>query len=249
MTYSNPTSSEPFHGFEYTYDEAGNMVKESRYSYYKSNTMLSSYKEYEYWGNKKVKEKIYDGDVRNLELSQYTDYTYVGDKLVKEEKYMTHNNSLFYAWNYEYDERSNLIRKYKYEPNHGITDDMEYFYDDQNRLILDIEHRYTYDDSGRLIKTEYLNDDDSSFDYSEQIYNGTDKTPEKTLYYDKNGNFYFEHIHFYDEWGNLVESLSPGRCPSFKRKYYHDLLIEEFIYYSIGYCAEGGITRYIYEKR
>ena len=88
------------------------------------------------------------------------------------------------------------------------------------------------------------------YDYIEEIYNGTNKSPEKTVYYDKDGNIALEYQHFYDEWGNLVETLS-GDCPSFKRKYNHELLIEEidYYYYPFEGCSEGGVARYVYERR
>ena len=256
LFYYGSSSREPHSGFEYTYDKAGNMVKESYYSYM-PDTILHSYSEYEYSGNKKVKEKIFDGRAGSLEFSAYYNYTYhIGDKLAKEELYRTYSNSLINGTYYEYDERVNLVREYRYDPDRGIYIDRYYSYDNQNRLILEKNYRriimdteyfrYTYDDYDRLIKTEYLHDNDL-YDYVEEIYNGTNKSPEKTLYYGKDGNIALEYLHFYDEWGNIVETLLHG-CPFFKRKYENDLLIEEISYDSIGGCYAVGIARYVYEK-
>ena len=251
MAYTSSTAPEPWRWIEYTYDKAGNMVKESNYQIaYMPEPTLSSYTEYEYSGNKKVKENVYDGQVGNLKFSAYTNYYYVGDNLIREEYYWVGSSPLRSSKHYEYDERGNLVRRYSYEPDRGIFHDYYYSYDDQNRLILDSDYRYTYDDRGRLIKREFLTDN-GLYDYIEEIYNGTSKSPEKTVYYDRDGNIALEYQHFYDEWGNLVETLS-GDCLSFKRKYIQGLLIEEidyYYYYPFEGYSEGGVARYVYERR
>ena len=247
MGYISRTAPEPRSYIEYTYDKAGNMIKESNFEVaYMPEPTLSSYTEYEYLGNKKVKEKRYNRRSENLTYNDYTDYYYIGDNLVREEYYWV-SGTLRSTTYYEYDERGNLVRNYKHETDYGITNDFYYSYDDQNRLILDSDYRYTYDDSGRVIKRELIYDN-GIHGYKEEIYIGTNKSPEKTVSYDNDGNITFTDYHFYDEWGNLVETMIRD-CPFFTRKYNHELLIEEISYYSLGGCSVAGVTRYIYEKR
>ena len=219
LHYSNSTSREPARGVEYTYDKAGNMVIESFYDYLPT-TILWTYKEYEYSGMKKVKMKIFDGVAGNLRLGLYVDYIYVNDRIAKEEEYSGVNGSLINSMNYEYDERGNLVRQYRYEPNYGITLDYKYAYDQRNRLILEENTlfgvpnlkyiKYTYDDNGRKTKMEYCFENWDLYQYVEMSYNGTNKSPETEIHYDNNRVQTRKIQYIYDKRGNPTESLYYG---------------------------------------
>jgi len=215
LQYSSSTSRSPVRGVEYTYDNSGNMIRESFYDY-QPTTFLWTYKEYEYSGNKVIKEKIYDGEVGNLRFSQYVDYTYEDDKLVKEEYCRVVDGSLLNSMNYEYDERGNLVRQYQYEPRYGITRDMKYVFDHRNRLILEENTifgvanlkyiKYTYDDNDREIKKEYCYDNWDIHRWTEKMYNGTNKLPEIELHYGENEIQTQKILCLYDNQGNLIEN-------------------------------------------
>ena len=216
LHYSNSTSREPARGVEYKYDKVGNMIKESFYDY-QPTTILWTYKEYEYSGGKKVKMTIFDRVSGNLRLGQYVDYIYVDDRLVKEETYIGFDGTFYDAMNYEYDERGNLVRQYRYEPEYGITLDYIYVYDQQNRLILEENTvfgianlkyiNYTYDDSGRKTKMEYYFENWDLYRGVEMSYKGMRKSPETEIHYDNNGIQTRKIQYVYDKSGNPTESL------------------------------------------
>ena len=260
LQYSNSTDFKLGGEIDYTYDNAGNMIKESFYDCH-STKILYTYKEYEYSGKKKIKEKIYDGEAGNLKLGSYTVYTYDGENLVKEENYRN-DGLLFYSEIYEYDSANNLIREYTDDPVYGILFDVKYSYDNQSRLILedysafginDAKYiKHIFDNSGREIKVEYYDINWNLIQYSENIYDGNSKLSEKTVNYDKNGIKTAEYKHFYDKWGNLTETTNQNGCSYFKRIYNGDVLIEEIKYWTwdTGFndCSESGMSRYEYEK-
>ncbi|MCL2328590.1 MAG: hypothetical protein FWC39_08785 [Bacteroidetes bacterium] len=255
--YPRSTSTEYNTSYEYIYDKYGNMIKEMYYL----DKQLHFYIEYEYSKNKKTKEKIFYKSAENFYLNRYTNYSYEGDLLVKEEtfsiEYGSDNYSFDYSTTYEYDKRGNLVRKCMYNAAIiGIVTELKYTYDNQNRLILEEidgykSTKHVYDDSGRKIKIEYYNINGDLLEYEEKVYNGTNKSPEKDLYYDKNGNLSTTYQHFYDIWGNLTQTSVDGGCTLFERKYDGKLLIEEINYWPEG--VEGGCTirsrlKYEYEN-
>ena len=263
--FSNSSGSKLTDEVVYAYDKSGNMVKESFYDG-NSTKILWMYKEYEYLDDKKVKEKIFDGEAGNPTLGLYNEYFYEGDLLVKEGTYCggVCYGTLIHSMNYEYDERGNLTRKYMYDPDYGISGDLKYTYDNQNRLILeettvvdvnDYDHKYlkhVYDNAGREIKLEYYNVNQNLIRYVVKVYKGTNKLTSMDLYYDKNGIQTAEYQHFYDKWENLTETINSKGCSYFKRKYFGKLLIEEINYWTwdTGFddCTESGMSKYEYDE-
>jgi len=269
LKYSNSSASKLTGEVVYSYDEAGNMVKESFYDC-NSTSILERYNEYEYSGNKKTKMKIFDGVSGNPTLGTYYEYKYEGDLLVKEELYCGRGcyNSFIHSINYEYDSSGNLVRKYRYEPElierfggrvyaDGIINDTKYIYDNQNRLITVLSSTYAGGVDGvdyffveyPSEKYEYDNVGRviklehygyKDFNgYVERFYNGTSNLPEKELFYDKNGNQTRKHQHYYDSFGNLTETVINDECSMFKRKYNGKLLIEEIHYWAHEYGYYG----------
>jgi len=256
LYFNKSTSTTPTDGVEYLYDEAGNMVKES-YIKYIPTTVLYMYKEYEYWGNKKIKMKLFDEDNEGLKLSKCIDYIYVNDQLVSEE-ISNGFGSFLCSMNYEY-KGSNMIREYYYEPDYGISAEVKYTFDSQNRLIIEendgtdnigyIYIKYIYDSNERLMKLEYCDQNWELIRSIEKIYNGRSKLPVKDLHYDKNGIQTSQYEHYYDKKGNLTETRLVDGCSLFKRKYNGGLLMEEILYHGKERgCAEDETTRYEYEK-
>ena len=214
--------------------------------------------------------KIFDGEAGNPTLGTYYEYKYEGNRLVKEELYCGRGcyGSLIYSINYEYDNRGNLVREYRYEPDlierfggrvyaDGIINDTKYVYDNQNRLITVMasdyaggvdgvayffveypSEKYKYDNAGRVVKVEYY-DYKGFTQYVQKSYNGKSKLPEKELYYDKNGNQTGKYQHYYDSFENLTETVINDECSMFKRKYNGSLLIEEIRYWAHEYGAWG----------
>ena len=249
----------------YTYDNAGNMVKESLYDC-ESTKILLSYTEFEYSNNKKVKESFWGGIAGNPTLNFYILYFYEGVNVVKEEYYSGFNGelSLYDTRNYEYDEKGNLVRESWYGYYRGTTisgaGDLKYSYDEQNRLILKEETtaidvndskyiKHIYDKSGREMKVEYYNINWDLLKYEDKIYKGTSKSPEEELHYDKNGNQTAKYQHVYDKWGNLTKTVLNDTWTLLNLKYYGGLLIEETHYQnSWGSWFETGMSKYKYEK-
>jgi hypothetical protein len=279
LTYSNSSASNLRGETVYEYDTAGNLWKEifSHEGY--SELYVHHYYEYEYLGNKKVKEKLYTcntypGGV--LRLGHYVDYIYDGDLLIKSETYSGLDGSFVRSDHFEYDERGNLVLDYSYDPSWigkgvwggiyetGIFGYRKYIYDNQDRLItvlttdgvLDFYPclKYTYDNDGDVIKTEYHEYEGLSH-YIENIYNPTGKLLEKVLSFDKNGKQTQKLQHYYDGLGNLTEIVINDECSKFKRKYKGKLLIEEILYWwheygyhGTGQMPEMGMSRYEYEE-
>ena len=267
--YSNSSASKLTGEIVYTYDEAGNRIKEEFFSLFSDppTTILERYNEFEYSGSKKTKMNIFDGVAGNPTLGLYIEYFYEGNLLVKEETRRGRGDygSLVHSMNYEYDERGNLIRKYMDDPEYGITGDMKYTYDNQNRLILeentaidadDHKHvKHIFDNRGRKIKIEYSNANKELIQYTEIFYDGAGKRPEKELNFDKNGNQTVKYQHYYDSLGNLTETVINDECSMFKRKYNGNLIIEEILYWwheygyhGTGQMPENGMSRYEYEE-
>lgn len=267
LRYSNSSASKLTRETVYTYDKNGNMIKEEFFSFNAKTKILERYDEFEYSGDKKTKMLLFSGVAGAPTLGSYIEYFYKNDLLVKEETRQGRGNygSLIHSTNYEYDERGNLIRRYRNDPIYGISGDMKYTYDNQNRLILEEntatdpnEHKYTkhiYDQSGRKIKTEYTNKNEELTQYTVFSYNETSKLLEKELSFDKNGNQTYKLQHYYDRWGNLTETVINDECSMFKRTYNGKLLIEEihywwheYGYHGTGQMPENGMSRYEYEK-
>ena len=264
--YSNSTVSKHSGEVVYEYDEAGNLIKESSYDCRSTGNLIWMQKEYEYSENRKIKEKIFDGEVGNVTLGSYVVYIYSGDLLEKKETYCGRGcyGSLIHSTNYEYDERGNLVRIYSVNSDNGIYGDIKYVYDNQNRLILeentetevsDYYHKYLkyiYDNDGRETKQEYYSVNNKLILYVQKVYDETSQLPSMDLHYDINGNLTAKYQHFYDEWGNLTETINSRGCSYFKRKYVGDFLIEDIDYgtWDTGFndCSESGVSRYKYQK-
>lgn len=258
LHYAKSTDSQPKDGVERSFDEAGNLARESFYKY--SPTVdLYMYNEYEYSGSKKMKMNLFDKENDIFKLSRSIDFFYENDRLIKEE-FKRNNGTLLTSTNYEY-QGGNLIREYCYEPDYGIFDEVKYTYDSQNRLTLEeIETsdvkaskytKYIYDNDGRKKKLEYYNLNWELIRSVEMIYNGRSKLPVKDVHYDKNGVQTLQYLHYYDKRGNLTETCLENGCSLFKRKYNGGLLIEEIHYFDPVIqkeCLEKGMTRYEYQK-
>ena len=255
LYYERSADTQPKDGVEYTYDSAGNMVKESFFDY-KANTVYR-YREFEYSGNKKIKMKVFN-EADNFEMSRYIDYIYDNDRLITEE--INNGAGLFLcSMNYEYI-GGNMVREYYFEPDYGISDEVIYSFDSQNRLILEeyetskvTDNKYIkhiFDSNDRKGKLEYYNLNWELIKTVEMIYNGRSKLPVKDIHYDKNGVQTAEYQHYYDKRGNLTETRLVDGCSLFKRRIDGGLLIEEILY-AVGKpgCPEDETARYIYEKQ
>jgi len=265
LNYPNSTSSEHTGGIEYKYDEIGNVIRISYYSY-NSIIPLWMYKENEYSENKIVKESTFSNrENGNPTLNSYIEYLYKGDLLIRKEQKDGSNNILYSAKNYEYDEKGNLIRSYDWALGTGVLNEVKFSYDDQNRLILeestildgngDKYTKHIYDDYDRKIKEECYNNKWNLLNSKVFVYKGTSKTLDRELYYDNKGKQTRKYKHFYDRWGNLIETVIDDKCSMFKRKYDGGLLIEqinywwhEYGYHGQGQMPENGMSRFEYEN-
>ncbi len=268
LKYSNSSASKLTEEVVYTYDKVGNMIKEEFFVHYynPTRTILERFNKFEYSGGKKTKMQIFNGEAGNPTLGLCIEYFYENNLLVRENtRRQCDNNSLVHSRNYEYDERGNLTRKYTDDPKCGITGDVKYSYDNQNRLILEEntatginDYKYVkhiYDNSGRKTKIEYTNEKGGLIKYTEIFYKGTSQNPEKELNFDKNGKQIIKYQHYYDDLGNLIETVINDECSMFKRKYNGTLMIEEihywwheYGYHGTGQMPENGMSRYEYEE-
>ena len=242
LRYSSSDASKLTGEVVYEYDKTGNLVKEMIFD----GNYLVFYIEYEYSGKKIIKQKYF---TNTGNMYSYIDYFYdAKGRILKEESIM---GTSVHTTDYEYDENGNMTRK-------GT---IKFVYDNQNRLILeetseidvsDYYHKYLkriYDNDSREIKLEYYNVNWELIKYVEKTYIGTNKVPDKELHYGKNDNQTAKHQHFYDSWGNLIETTVNDICTLFKRKYNGKLLMEEIHYWGPEWgCSERGMSRYEYEK-
>jgi hypothetical protein len=223
----------------YTYNETGNMIKEAFYDCEAAKILLS-YTDFEYSENKKVKEKFFGGIAGNLTMTYYILYFYEGSNLVREEYYSGFDGvlSLYDTRNYEYNERGNLVRESWFGYYRGTT------------ISGEGEVNYSYDEQNRLILKKIIDIDNSN--HIKYIYTGISKLLEKELHYDRNGNLTVEYQHYYDSLDNLIETKINDECLQFKGKYKGKLLIEEIHYQNLlgswGGCYETGMSKYEYEE-
>ena len=257
LNYSSSTAAHPYGTVEFSYDNKGNLIKESMMDY--PNT-LTTYKVYEYSGNQMTKKKIYDGQVGNLSLGTYINYFYTGNKLTREELFLS-NGTLKYTTFYEF-EGDKLVNTYKVDDNLGVHHQYKYTFDNLNRLTLEEVFMYNqeleeftkhlYDDLNRQIKSEFYNHVGTLTTYVERVYSGTTKLPIEEKYYDSNGTLTQTRQLTYDNWGNLTEINVIGQgitCRLFKRTYNGQLLTEEIKYHPYFGCSEWTVTRYEYKEK
>ena len=258
IIYSRKSSSTPTDGVEYSYNEAGNMVLESFFKYDDLTAIVYKYREYEYLENKKVKMKYFEEKDKSLQLSRIVDFFYDNDRRLIKEEICNSSGRFLCSMNYEY-KGNNMIREYYYEPDYGISNEVKYTFDGQNRLVLeeyvdfddedDKRIKHIYDNIDRKIKIEYYDKNLDLLQSIEIIYNGRSKLPVKEVHYNKNGIQTLQYEHFYDKRGNLTETRIVDGCTLFKRKYDGGLLMEETVYSGKEKkCAEEEVARYEYEK-
>ncbi|WP_353718741.1 hypothetical protein [Dyadobacter sp. 676] len=82
LNFTKSDSPEPGGYVEFTYDEAGNLTRQS---YYYDPELLSTYKTYTYINGRKVTEKVYASPVNAVTLANTTSYAYEGDLPTKED--------------------------------------------------------------------------------------------------------------------------------------------------------------------
>ena len=267
VRFSNSTASKLTGEVVYTYNESGNLIKETYYDEWNGTMICIYFIEYEYLGNKKVKQSIFNCN-NGLGLSSYTEYFFEGDLLVKEVHNTGREDTPTF---YEYDERGNLVKRSWYgispitlNPDPNTVYEHKYTYNDKDRLILeetseigvsDYYHKYlkySYDNHDRVKKMEYYNVDNVLIKRVEKFYN---KSNILEFHYGKDGKQTVKYQHFYDKWGNLTETVINDECSMFKRKYDGGLLIEEihywaheYGYHGTGQMPESGMSRYEYEE-
>jgi YD repeat-containing protein len=255
LNYAHSTSSQPYGFVAFTYDDDGNLLKESMFD---SPNTLTTYKSYEYTNGKLSKKKIFDGYVGNLTLGTYIEYYYTNDKLTKEELRLA-DGTLKYTTYSEFN-GNNLIKTYKVNDELGVHHLYKYAYDDKDRVIL--EQVFMYDqelseftkyifNGNRLIKKELYNGDGNLTMYVENVYNGSDDLPDGESYFDSNGQLTQQQTLVYDGWGNLVERIleNQSSCKLFSKKYDGQLLMEEITFDPSFGCTEWTVSRYEYEIR
>lgn len=257
LNYASSTAAHPYGTVEFSYDMNGNLIKESTINY--PNT-LTTYKVYEYSGNKMTKMKIYDGQVGNLTLGTYTNYFYTGNKLTREELFLSDGTPRYTTF-YEF-EGDRLVHTYKVDDNLGIHHQYKYTFDILNRLTreevlmynqeLEEVIKHGYDNLNRQIKSEFYNHVGELTSYVKRKYHTTSKLPMEEKYYDSNGTLTQTRQFTYDNEGNLTEINVIGQgtsCRLFKRTYKGQLLTEEIRYHPSFGCSEWTVTRYEYEAK
>jgi hypothetical protein len=255
LNYATSTSSQPYGFVDFTYNDDGNLVKESMFDF---PNALTTYKIYEYKSGKLMEKKMFDGYVGNLTLGTYIKYYYTNDKLTKEELRLV-DGTLKYTTLSEFD-GNNLIKTYKLNDDLGVHHLYKYAYDDKDRMVL--EQVFMYDqqldeftkyvyDRNRLTKKEFYNRYGNLTMYMENVYNGSDDLPDGELYFDSNGQLTQQQTLVYDSWGNLIERIveNQSTCKLFSKKYNGELLIEEITYDPSFGCAEWTVSRYEYETK
>lgn len=263
IKYSNSSAATQTGEVVYTYDKEGNMIKEEFFTLAGNpkRFIIERYNKFEYAENKKIKMEIFSGEAGNPTLGSYVEYFYEGKLLIKEEVRNGRGDygTLIHSINYEYDERGNLIRKYMNDPKEGVISDIKYDYDSQNRLIVQTSDsgyiKYTYDTNGRKIKIEKSTKNGKLLNYTKLFYKGNSKLPQKELNFNEKGTQTRKYQHYYDGWGNLIETVINDECSMFKRKYNGNLIIEEILYWwhEYGYHGTGqmpelAMSRYEYEE-
>ncbi|GGD32909.1 hypothetical protein [Flavobacterium orientale] len=140
----------------FTYDEKGNLIKES---YYKNTERITNYITYEYDDtNKKLSESYFDSQNNNV---SNTKYEYLGDLLVKVESYLP-NGELQYSEMKMYDDNNNLTYNKVIDNSIKQVSEEKIGYDSQKNIVSHefIQNGTTvqsitkgYDDSNRLVET------------------------------------------------------------------------------------------------
>ena len=157
--------------------------------------------EYEYDDNSNIIRKAFSGSEKVI-----YEYKYIYDennRLVK--RIFIHNGTENNIVEYAYDENGNLT----YESELTVWSDMK------------IVNRYTYDDSGKLIKDEYSTSFESYND-TDYIYN--DKGQVVRINESCGGGKYIPGNHdlFYDEAGNLTKKIFNTKDRTNAKKYSYD---------------------------
>ena len=215
--------------YVYTYDSAGNLIVKELWD--RNNNEMQSRTTYLYNASAQV---IYQEGITSRGTGYYHYYEYdEAGRLTLYRWYI--NNNLCGMDVYEYNENGDLIRHVDYYQS-AIETELQistktYQYDKQGRLVALItrgEHAvadiviceyWTYDDSGNLIKKEYIEKAGNykSESVSEYTY---EEDPEGRKYVISTSNTGYRYESIYDEYGNRLVY----RC------YSNDALIEEVIY-------------------
>lgn len=215
--------------YVYTYDSAGNLIVKEQWD--RNNNEMQSRTTYLYNASAQV---IYQEWITSRGIGYYHYYEYdEAGRLTLYRWYI--NNELCGMDVYEYNENGDMIRHVDYYQS-AIETELQisrktYQYDKQGRLVALItrgEHAvsdiviceyWTYDDSGNLIKKEYIEKagNHKSESVSEYTY---EEDPEGRKYVIRTSNTGYRYESIYDEYGNRLVY----RC------YSNDALIEEVIY-------------------
>lgn len=251
-------SNNPGGGIEFEYDDDGNLVKESMMD---GPNVLTSYKKYEYDGDRLVRKSVYEGEVGNLLPGTRTEYFYTGDKLT-EQRLIRSDETLFYSEHFEYS-NDKLVNWYKENEELGIHHQIRYTYNGSNQLVKEESYMYDqeleefstyfYDGSNRLLKTEKFDRNGALVTEIQSIYKGGNKNVIAEIEVHHSGRDHINRGFVYDRWGNLIEINSgvPGAsmCRLFKRTYNGELLLEEATIFPGLDCAPNSTLRYVYEEK
>jgi hypothetical protein len=256
LNFSNSNDLEPSGFVNLDYDEAGNLIKESLYSY--PNT-LYTYREYDYENNALIEKRIYDGQAGNLKPGSYIKYEYENNKLTRESLFLA-GGYLKYTSHFEYI-GNNLSNTYKISNELGIHHQYKYTFNDLDLLILEETFmydqkldgfiKYFYDENNRLSKSENYNNDGTLVQTKIKNYKGNNNLSSEEIITDSTGTITKKYQNIYDNMENLLETrIINGQefNALFKKKYNGKLLVEHIQYAETWGYSEWYVTRYEYSK-
>lgn len=162
LTEKSYTGGEMYMSRTYEYDSYGDLVKETEIRPSLGKESITDYK-YLYDGDCKVKSIVYDS---NGEIGNFIHYKYDENKRLIREMHYNGTDTLVYEWEYDYDDRGNVITMIYIEG--GSSYEVSLSYDSNNNLIEKKQtefgeitnwEQYKYNSSNGLIEEIILEKD------------------------------------------------------------------------------------------
>lgn len=149
-----------------TYDNSGNLIKETQYDSAKAYTRMYTWK-YDDKGNKIEEVKIISKDI----APEKTTFKYNMDGKMTEKTLWYDENNIKNILKYSYDSKGNKIKAVKYNMSDKIIDSCAFIYNEKNLMLEEIDYNsdgtftnhyiMQYDDAGNKIAEIFENKKES----------------------------------------------------------------------------------------